>query len=201
MGVSVDGYHRKCWWSFARGSHCAGMCLKLKVPACTTFACLQVRSSLSVLQVGDVSLPIALGLWLMMLPVLTKVQYEKLGAFVKDRAIAKQMGVSFVLNWVVGPALMTGLAWACLPDLPGFRNGVILVGLARWVRHVETLKIENTAAASVWTTQTGFCWKSVQAVVLGFICCPNATRCCVCDVSCGLQVHCHGADLERAGRR
>jgi ACR3 family arsenite transporter len=69
----------------------------------------------------------------MMLPVLTKVQYEKLGAFARDRAIAKQMGVSFVLNWVVGPALMTGLAWACLPDLAGFRNGVIMVGLARWV--------------------------------------------------------------------
>lgn len=74
-----------------------------------------------------------MGLWLMMLPVLTKVQYEKLGAFVRDRTIIKQMGVSFVLNWLLGPALMTALAWACLPDLPGFRNGVIMVGLARYV--------------------------------------------------------------------
>lgn len=83
------------------------------------------------LQVGGVSLPIALGLWLMMLPVLTKVQYEKLAAFVSDRGTAVQLGVSAVLNWLLGPALMTGLAWACLPDLPGFRNGVIMVGLAR----------------------------------------------------------------------
>lgn len=92
---------------------------------------LQVRSGLSVMHIGDVSLPIALGLWLMMLPVLTKVQYEKLGSFLADKATARQMGVSFVLNWLLGPALMTGLAWACLPDLPGFRNGVIMVGLAR----------------------------------------------------------------------
>ena len=38
-----------------------------------------------------------------------------------------QVGLSLVLNWLVGPALMTGLAWAALPDLPGYRNGVILV--------------------------------------------------------------------------
>lgn len=102
-----------------------------RMPRSTVCLCLQARAQLSVLHVGDVSLPIALGLWLMMLPVLTKVQYEKLGAFLSNRAIAKQMGVSFVLNWLLGPALMTGLAWACLPDLPGFRSGVIMVGLAR----------------------------------------------------------------------
>ncbi len=67
----------------------------------------------------------------MMLPVLTKVQYEKLAGFLRDKATARQLGVSFVLNWLLGPALMTGLAWACLPDLPGFRNGVIMVGMAR----------------------------------------------------------------------
>lgn len=73
----------------------------------------------------------SLGLWLMMWPVLTKVQYELLGAFFTNRAVFKQFVMSFVLNWLIGPALMTGLAWACLPDLPGFRNGVIMVGLAR----------------------------------------------------------------------
>lgn len=91
-----------------------------------------MRAGLSVLHIGGVSLPIALGLWLMMWPVLTKVQYELLGVFLRSSAVAKQFGVSFVLNWLLGPALMTGLAWACLPDLPGFRNGVIMVGLARW---------------------------------------------------------------------
>lgn len=94
---------------------------------------MQARASLSVLHVGDVSLPIALGLWLMMLPVLTKVQYEKLATLLSNRATAAQLGVSAVLNWLLGPALMTGLAWACLPDLPGFRSGVIMVGLARCV--------------------------------------------------------------------
>jgi ACR3 family arsenite transporter len=94
----------------------------------------QVRGSLATLDVAGVSLPIALGLWLMMWPVLTKVKYELLGVLLKDVAVAKQFAMSFVLNWLIGPALMTALAWACLPDLPGFRNGVIMVGLARWVR-------------------------------------------------------------------
>jgi ACR3 family arsenite transporter len=94
---------------------------------------LQVRFGLSVLHIGGVSLPIALGLWLMLWPVLTKVEYGLLGVFLRRPAVAKQFGVSFVLNWLLGPALMTGLAWACLPDLPGYRGGVIMVGLARFV--------------------------------------------------------------------
>lgn len=81
--------------------------------------CLQVSAGLAVAHIGEVSLPIALGLWLMMWPVLTKVRYELLGVLLRDRAVAKQFTVSFVLNWLLGPALMTGLAWACLPDLPG----------------------------------------------------------------------------------
>jgi arsenite transporter len=87
-------------------------------------------------QIGDVSLPIALGLWLMMLPVLTKVRYELLGPLLFQRAVAKQLGVSMVLNWLVGPALMTALAWMCLPDLPEYRNGVIMVGMARCIAMV-----------------------------------------------------------------
>jgi ACR3 family arsenite transporter len=79
----------------------------------------QVKEAFQVAEIGGVSLPIALGLWIMMLPVLTKVQYELLGALLKKRSAMKQFSVSFVLNWVIGPALMTGLAWACLPDLPG----------------------------------------------------------------------------------
>jgi ACR3 family arsenite transporter len=98
---------------------------------------LQVRSGLAVRHIGNVSLPIALGLWLMMWPVLTKVRYELLRKFLTRSGTLKQFGVSFILNWVLGPALMTGLAWACLPDLPGFRNGVIMVGLARCVMRVQ----------------------------------------------------------------
>ncbi len=80
---------------------------------------MQVGPALSVAEIGGVSLPIALGLWIMMLPVLTKVQYGLLGVLLRDVKVAKQFGVSAALNWLLGPALMTGLAWACLPDLPG----------------------------------------------------------------------------------
>lgn len=86
--------------------------------------------------VADVSVPIAIGLWLMMLPVLTKVRYELLGVLLKERQVAKELLISTFLNWILGPALMTGLAWACLPDLPGYRAGVIMVGLARCIAMV-----------------------------------------------------------------
>jgi ACR3 family arsenite transporter len=86
--------------------------------------------------VGGAPVPIAIGLWMMMLPVLTKVRYELLGRLLGQRAVAKQLAVSTFLNWLVGPALMTGLAWACLPDLPQYRNGVIMVGLARCIAMV-----------------------------------------------------------------
>lgn len=84
-------------------------------------------------QIDNVSLPIALGLLWMMYPVLAKVQYEKIGDSLKDWRL---FGVSLSLNWVVGPLLMYGLAWLFLPDLPGFRNGIILVGLARCIAMV-----------------------------------------------------------------
>ncbi|KAF8072455.1 acr3 [Scenedesmus sp. PABB004] len=98
----------------------------------------QVASGLAVADVGGVSLPIAVGLWAMMLPVLTKVRYELLAVLLRRRGVAGQFALSFALNWVVGPALMTGLAWACLPEphLAGFRSGVIMVGLARCIAMV-----------------------------------------------------------------
>lgn len=86
--------------------------------------------------VGGAPVPIAIGLWMMMLPVLTKVRYELLGRLLGQRAVAKQLAVSTFLNWLIGPALMTALAWMCLPDLPQYRNGVIMVGLARCIAMV-----------------------------------------------------------------
>ena len=47
------------------------------------------------------------------------------------RQIWIQVGISIVLNWIIGPIIMTGLAWATLPDLPEFRTGVVMVGIAR----------------------------------------------------------------------
>jgi ACR3 family arsenite transporter len=85
------------------------------------------------LQVGSVSLPIALGLLLMMYPVLTKVRYEDMG---KMRGDGRMFGVSLFLSWVVAPAVMFALAWLFLADEPAYRTGVIVVGLARCIAMV-----------------------------------------------------------------
>jgi len=95
-----------------------------------------VGDALRSVTVGSVSLPVALGLILMLLPVFAKVPYERLGKVVREAGLTKQLGVSTLLNWVVGPLVMTAFAWATLPDLPHYRNGVILVGLARCIAMV-----------------------------------------------------------------
>ena len=71
--------------------------------------------ALSRVEVGSVSLPIAIGLLVMMYPVLAKVRYDEIGHVTADRTL---LVASIVLNWVVGPALMFALAWLLLPDLP-----------------------------------------------------------------------------------
>lgn len=80
--------------------------------------------------------PLAVGLIVMMWPILTKVQYEKLPAIFKTSKLWSQILTSLILNWIVAPLLMLGLAWATLPDLPGYRVGVILVGIARCIAMV-----------------------------------------------------------------
>ncbi|AWB86186.1 ACR3 family arsenite efflux transporter [Mycetocola zhujimingii] len=83
--------------------------------------------------VGSVSVPIAVGLLVMMYPVLAKVRYSDARAVAGDR---KLLVSSLVMNWLVGPALMFALAWAFLPDLPEYRTGLIIVGLARCIAMV-----------------------------------------------------------------
>ena len=89
--------------------------------------------ALDAISVDGVSLPIALGLLVMMYPVLAKVRYDRLDTVTGDRTLLVS---SLVLNWVLGPALMFALAWLLLPDLPEYRTGLIIVGLARCIAMV-----------------------------------------------------------------
>jgi arsenite transporter len=84
-------------------------------------------------QLAGVSVPISIGLLWMMYPVLAKVRYESIGQHVAN---AKLLGTSLFFNWVLGPIVMLALAWAFLPDLPHYRTGLILIGLARCIAMV-----------------------------------------------------------------
>ena len=90
-------------------------------------------AALDRVQLAGVSVPIAIGLLWMMYPVLAKVRYESIGAHTSD---TKLLGTSLFLNWVLGPLVMLALAWLLLPDLPHYRNGLVLTGLARCIAMV-----------------------------------------------------------------
>ncbi len=92
-----------------------------------------IGPALDTAKLSGVSLPIAIGLLWMMYPVLAKVNYGRIGTLRTERRL---FGLSLILNWVVGPILMFALAWIFLADQPAYRNGIILIGLARCIAMV-----------------------------------------------------------------
>ena len=92
-----------------------------------------LNDTLEKVKIDTVSLPIAIGLFAMMYPVLAKVRYSTMHTVLADR---RSLVMSLVLNWLIGPAVMFTLAWLMLPDLPEYRTGLIIVGLARCIAMV-----------------------------------------------------------------
>lgn len=121
-GLSTLDRYLPVWIALAMA---AGLLLGRAIPALNT--------ALERVQIDGISLPIALGLLVMMYPVLAKVRYDRLDTVTSDR---KLLISSLVLNWVLGPALMFTLAWLLLADLPEYRTGLIIVGLARCIAMV-----------------------------------------------------------------
>ncbi len=124
-----------------------------------------LNDQLDRVKIDTTSLPIAIGLLGMMYPVLAKVRYDRLRDATTDMRLVAS---SFLFAWIVGPAFMFTLAWVFLPDLPEFRTGVILVGIAPCIAMVliwNSLAHGDIEAGAVLVVLNSFIQVAVYALL------------------------------------
>ncbi|ODV77176.1 arsenical-resistance protein ACR3 [Suhomyces tanzawaensis NRRL Y-17324] len=85
---------------------------------------------------AGVSIPLAMGLIVMMIPPICKMEWENFFVLIRQKALLNQIAISLVLNWIVCPFLMFGLSWMALFDNPEYRIGIIMIGMARCIAMV-----------------------------------------------------------------